>query len=137
MPPVDNITPTVTRYSALPLERVHLVSRFDDLPLSEIRCGIVYFLAAWSGPSVMHFRSITEVLSRIGSSCLEFYVVDIDCVPDDFMRLTFHRSAPAGAGETLWVGDGVVVASVLTYPRAEVEAEFMRRTRELLDENAA
>ena len=34
MSPVDYITPTVTRYSALPLERVHLISRFEDFPLS-------------------------------------------------------------------------------------------------------
>jgi hypothetical protein len=136
MPLVDYITLTDTRYSALPLERVHLVSRFEDFRLSQIRRGIVYLFAVWSVPSVLHFRSITEALSRIDWSDLEFYVVDIDCVPEDFMRATFQCRA-AGAGETLWVRDGVVVASILTYSHAEVKAEVMRRTRELLDCNAA
>jgi hypothetical protein len=66
------------------LERVRIISRFEDLPLAQIRRGIVYILAAWSDPSVMHFRLITEAFSRIDWSRLEFYLVDIDCVPDDF-----------------------------------------------------
>lgn len=137
MPTDFDITVTVTQYCAVPLERVRIVRRFEDLPLARIRRGVVYLLAAWSGPSVMHFRVITEALSRIDSSGLEFYVVDIDCVPKDFMLASFQRSAPAGAGETVWVRDGAVVASVLTYSRAGVEAEFMRHTRELIDDDAA
>jgi hypothetical protein len=137
MPTDFDITPTVTHYCAVPQERVHIVSRFEDLPLTQIRRGIVYLIAAWSAPSVMHFNLVTKALSRIDWSGLEFYVVDIDCVPDDFMQATFQRRAPAGAGETVWVRDGVVVASVLTYSRVEVEAEFMRHTRELLDDTAA
>jgi len=107
MPTDFDITPTVTRYCAVPQERVRIVSRFEDLPLTQIRRGIIYLLAAWSGPSVMHFRFITEALSRIDWSGLEFYVVDIDCVPHDFIQATFQRGAPAGVAETIWVRDGV------------------------------
>lgn len=137
MPTPFDITPTVTKYCAIPLERVRIIRRFEDFPLTQIRRGVVYLLAAWSGPSVRHFRAITESLSRIDSSGLEFYVVDIDCVPEDFMLASFQRSAPAGVGETLWVRDGAAVASVLTYSHSRdgFEAEFMRHTRELIDDN--
>jgi hypothetical protein len=54
-----DITPTVTRYCAGPLERVRIVSRFEDLRLTQIRRGIVYILAAWSGPSVIHCLAST------------------------------------------------------------------------------
>jgi hypothetical protein len=128
-----DITPTVMQSSALPPERVRIIRRFEDLPLARIRRGIVYVLAAWSAPSIMHFGRITRALARSDRPNLEFYVLDIDCVPHDFMTATFQHSA-AGAGETMWVRDGVVVASVLTYPRGDVEAEFLKRTKESLDE---
>jgi hypothetical protein len=132
MPTAFDITPTVTQYSALPHERVRIVKRFEELPVTEIRRGVVYLLAAWSGPSVMFFRRITELIGCL-ESMLEFFVVDIDCVPADFFSTTFARHAPTGAGETLWVRDGVVVASVGTYAPADVDVVFLKHTRELLD----
>ncbi|HRI69477.1 MAG TPA: hypothetical protein PK156_34840 [Polyangium sp.] len=124
----------VSRYSALPLHRVGIVQRFDDLKFARVRRGIVYFLAAWSGASVMLFRHVTEALARLDSTVLEFIVVDLDCVPADFWAEAFDRLTPAGAGETLWVRDGVVVASALTSPRPGADSEFMRYTRILIDE---
>jgi hypothetical protein len=80
----------------------------------------------------MNFRAITQALSRMDWSGLELYVVDIDCVPKNFMLQTFRLGTSAGAGETCWVRDGVIAASVLTYSPSGVEAEFDRLTRELL-----
>jgi hypothetical protein len=134
MVPSDEMTDTVSRNSALPLERLRLISRFDDLHLSRIQRGVVYFLAPWSGPSVMYFRAMTAALSRMDSSSLDIYVVHIDCVPDEFMGASFRQRAPAGAGETLWIRDGTIVGAVVTYSRAEAATEFTRRTTDLLNQ---
>jgi len=93
----DEITVSVSRNTALPLDRLRLVSRFDELPLPGIRRGIVYFLAPWSGPSVMYFGAITAALSRMDCSNLQH---------------VFHLRAPAGAGETLWVRDTIFASYI-------------------------
>lgn len=91
-----DITPTVSKYSVLPLNRVQIVSSLDDLRITRIRLGIIYILALWSGPSIMVLQQITKALARLDSSVLEFFVVDIDCVPPDFSTATFKHNAPSG-----------------------------------------
>jgi hypothetical protein len=137
--PVDfDITPVVREYSSLPFERLTVVRRFEDLPLSQIRRGIIYFFAGWSGPSVSFFRQATDALASMNSSSLEIYVVDIDCVPEEFMTDVFGKTYvyPSGSGETAWIRDGRVVSVMRTYPRADFQTEVLRRTTELLQDNA-
>ena len=138
MPIEFDITPAVRQSSAIPFECLTVIRRFEDLPLAQIRRGIVYFFAGWSGLSLTYFRLATKSLaSLMDTPGLEIYVVDIDCVPGDFLMSTFGHSYPAGSGETVWVRDGHIVSVADTYLGPEVEAEVSRRTRELLHDNAA
>lgn len=125
-----SFTLTVTERSTLPRERIRIVQYFEDLRLMEIRRGIIYFFAVWSGPSHMIFRRITDLMGSIDSS-LELVVVDIDSVPVDFLIAKLGGASPTGAGETLWIRDGTVVASVRAYGD-DVDAIFLKYTREFL-----
>jgi hypothetical protein len=132
--PLDfDITASVKEQSAIPFERLTLVRRFDELPLAQIRRGIVYFLAGWSGLSLIYFYRLTKALTPFVGTSLEIYVVEIDCVPAEFMMSTFGHSHPAGSGETIWVRDGRVVSVVDAYDGPQVDSEVLLRTRELLD----
>ena len=137
MPIKFDITSGVKEQSAIPFERLTVVRRFEELPLAQIRRGIVYFFAGWSGLSLTYFHRATKVLTPFVDTSLEIYVVDIDCVPGDFMMSTFGHSHPAGSGETIWVRDGRIVSVVDTYLGPQVDAEVLRRTRELLYDNVA
>lgn len=132
MPIEFDIMPAVKEHSAISFELLTLVRRFENLPLQQIRRGIVYFFAGWSGLSLAFFRRLTKALASSDTSHLEIYVVDIDCVPGEFLMSTFGHFHPAGSGETLWIRDGRIVSVVDAYPGSEVEAEVLKRTKELL-----
>ena len=137
MPIEFDITLGVKQQSAIPFERLTVVRRFEDLPLGRIRRGIVYFFAGWSGPSLFYFHRITQVLTPLADTNLEIYVVDIDCVPGDFMMSTFGHLHPAGSGETIWVRDGRIISVAGAYLGPQVDAEVLGRTKELLEDDAA
>jgi hypothetical protein len=138
MPIEFDITSAVRQSCAIPFERLKLIRRFEDLPLAQIRCGIVYFFAGWSGLSMLYFHVATKSLASLtDTSGLEIYVVDIDCVPGDFLMSTFGHLHPAGSGETVWVRDGRIVSVMDAYLGLAVEAEISRRTRELLHDCTA
>ena len=136
MPIEFDITSAVREQSALPFERLTVIRRFEDLPLGRIRRGIVYFFAGWSGLSLTYFHRMTMVLAPWADTNLQIYVVDIDCVPGDFMMSTFGHSHPAGSGETVWVRDGRIVSVVDIYLGPQVDAEVLKRTKELLEDDA-
>ena len=138
MPIEFDITSAVRQSSAIPYERLTLIRRFEDLPLAQIRRGIVYFFAGWSALSLAYFRLATKSLAALtNTSGLDIYVVDMDCVPGDFLMSTFGHLHPAGSGETVWVRDGRIVSVVDAYLGPTAEAEVSRRTRELLDNSTA
>jgi len=136
MPIEFDITSGVKEQSAVPFERLTVIRRFEELSLAQICRGIVYFFAGWSGFSLTYFHRATKVLASFVDTSLEIYVVDIDCVPEDFMMSTFGHSHPAGSGETIWVRDGRIVSVVDAYLGPQVDAEVLRRTRELLHDAA-
>lgn len=132
MPIEFDITAAVRQNSAISFDRVTLIHRFEDLPLARIRRGIIYFFAGWSGLSLHYFRRITTSLASFTDTPdLVIYVVDIDCVPEDFLMSTFGHSNPAGSGETVWVCEGRIVSAVDIW-LGDLHAEVSRRTRELL-----
>lgn len=135
MPNTFDFASAVERWSAIALERTRVIRCFDDVRLARPGRSVIYLLAAWSGTSASCLRLITEALARTDWPGLEFSVLDIDCVPDDFMLATFHNR-PAGSGETLWIRDGIIVGAVRCYPHSEVAATFLRNTRDLLDFSA-
>jgi hypothetical protein len=137
MPIEFDITPAVKQHTAIPFERLTVIRHFDHLRLARVRRGIIYFFAGWSGLSISHFHRVTKSLASLTDvPYLEIYIVDIDCVPKDFMMSTFGHRHPAGSGETAWVRDGQIV-SVVDIWLSDIDAEVSRRTRELFHETTA
>ena len=127
-----DITPGVRQQSAIPFERMRVVRQFDELSLAQIRRGIVYFFAGWSGLSLHYFHRVTKVLTFFMDTNLEIYVVDIDSVPRDFMMNTFGHSHPAGNGETIWVRDGYITSTADMDLDSQFETEVSQRSKTLL-----
>jgi hypothetical protein len=102
----------VQKHSALPIERLRVVSHFGDARLAEIRRGVVFVLAAWSGPSLIALKRFTRIMSELPTSGLDLVVVDTDCLDAESEAQLFGTDGfrPGGWGETIWVRDGVVVA---------------------------
>jgi hypothetical protein len=121
---------TVKNRSEIPPERLRVVQTQEGLRLSHIRSGIVFVYAIWSGSSVMGFKKLTRLLSTVDTTSLDIVVLDNDCMnPDDMIRLFGHVFH--GAGETLWLRDGQVVAELQAF-RPESDDLILSHTKALL-----
>ena len=128
-----DIRPFVHRHSALPIERLRVVSHFGDVRLAEIRRGVVFVLAAWSGPSVVALKRFTRIMSELPTSGLDLVVLDTDCLDAESDAQLFGTDGfrAGGWGEVIWLRDGVVVAREIAAPASE--QALRDHTRRLLE----
>ena len=127
-----DIADVLRKETKTPFERFRIVRQFEDLHLSAIQRGIVFIFAIWSGPAYIAFHRFTRLLANIDTSKLELVILDIDCLSPESGAALWGRSV-GGAGETVWIRNGVVVARLLLYA-PDSDAELLLHTRELLDE---
>ena len=129
-----DIGPMVRKYSALPPARVQLIRDIRDFQLSQVRRGIVLVFAAGNGQAIMALQKLTRFLAARDES-IDLIVVDIESMTIQEMKQWFGREFH-GQGETLWIGDGKVVAFLDAYaPGSEVL--LLSNFKRLLDESAA
>ena len=128
----------VEKYSALPMDRLRVVSRFEDVRLPEIRRGVVFVFARWSGPAVVALQRFTKVMQALDTHLLDLVVLDIDGLTNETEAQLFGTDGfPAGGnGETIWLREGIIVAREIAAPDNS-EHLLREHTRRLLDENAA
>jgi hypothetical protein len=69
----------VQNHSALPIERLRVVCHFEHVRFAEIRRGVVFVLAAWSGPAVVALERFTRIMSDLPTTGLDLVVLDTDC----------------------------------------------------------
>jgi len=114
------------------MERLRVVSRFEDVRLTEIRRGVVFVFAVWSGPAVLAFRRFTQVMSEFPTGSLDLVVLDTDCLTAESSTQLFGTDGfrAGGDGETIWIRDGVIVAIEIAAPSSE--QALRDHTRKLL-----
>jgi hypothetical protein len=96
----------LAHYSRLPRDRVAVTSRPLDLETP----SIVFVYAAWSVQSVLALRQLTSILAA------EWFAPPLVIVDtDDEAAVSMLEPVPSGNGETFWVRDHRVVASVLRF----------------------
>ena len=130
----SDIRAVVQEYWALPLERLRVVQKLEDLRLADIHAGVVFVYAAWSGPARMALGQVMRLLSTLDLGTLDVVILDIDCLTaEDTQRLFGHVFG--GYGETLWIREGRVVAKVLVHTDA-TERMVLGWTQELLKDRS-
>lgn len=135
MCPEFDIRPMVEKHSAIPLARLRVLQRVDDVRLPDMQRGIVYVFAAWSGPAVIGLRRFTKAIQALDTHLLEMVVLDIDCLTEDSASQLFGTPsiATGGWGDTLWIRDGRIIASALAHTAPE--SLMKQHTQGLLDDN--
>lgn len=132
-----DIRPVVKKYSAIPIARLRVLQSFDEVHLPDMRRGIIFVFAAWSGPAVGGLQRFTKVIQSLDTRSLDLVILDADCLTEDSTTHLFGTPSftTGGWGEALWIRDGHVFARVLahTAPASSIELH----TRGLLDDNAA
>jgi len=114
-----DIGPMVRKYSVVPFERVQLIQDIADFQLSLVHQGIAIIFAAGNGQAVMALQRLTRFLAARDPS-IDFIVIDIESMTTQEMKQWFGREFH-GHGETQWIRDGKVVASLDAYtPETEV-----------------
>ncbi len=131
-----DIRPMVQKHSSIPMERLRVVSRFDDVQLGAMRRGVIFVFAAWSGPALLGFKQFTKILSEFVAA-LDLVVLDTDCLTAETATQLFGTDGfrAGGYGETIWVRDGVITAREVSSDGGE--QVFREHTRDLLDDHAA
>jgi hypothetical protein len=132
---MNNIRPTVEKYSAIPIERLRVLSCFEDVRLTDMRRGVVFVFAAWSGPAVMGLKRFTRVMSSFDTHSLDLVILDIDCLTADSATQLFGTDGfrAGGNGETIWVRGGRIVAREIAAPDNS-EHLLQQHTKALLDD---
>jgi hypothetical protein len=98
MRPDFDKSPTVEKNSAIPIARLRVLQRFDEVRLSEMRRGIIFILAAWSGPAVMGLRRFTKLIKSLDIHSLDLVVLDTDCLTEDSASQLFDAPFFTAAG---------------------------------------
>ena len=132
---IMDIADVLKKETKMPFERIRIARHLDDLHLSEIRRGIVFIFAVWSGPAFVAFHRFTGFLAGVDKDALDVVVLDTDCLASEAGSALWGTNV-GGGGETLWVRDGAVVARSPLY-KPESEPEMIRHTQDLLDEPVA
>ncbi len=99
---------SLVKYSKLPVERIKYVADANEDTVLSIGRGILFLMAFWSGPSVMAFAKLTEILAALKTDDLELVVVDVDGSVDLY-ELPEFKGQISGSGETAWVRQGKIV----------------------------
>jgi hypothetical protein len=113
--------------------RVRFMATADRSVIPDIRRGVLFLMAFWSGTSFHSLHHLKRVLSRIDADGrLEVVIVDVDGCPDLYDAPEFFGKLH-GNGEAAWVSRGKVVATAAygSHPKA-----FETYTRYLLEECA-
>lgn len=97
---------TYEREMALPRDRYHLID--DSFDCRDIKLGVVFVFAQWSGSSFNSFRQLNRLLRTLSPpERLKVYVADSDKqVSDQFF--VFSEHVRGGNGEVFFVAEGEV-----------------------------
>ncbi|MDP3277212.1 MAG: hypothetical protein Q8Q09_18630 [Deltaproteobacteria bacterium] len=98
----------IARHSSLPPNEVR---EWASGSMEDIESAILFVLATWSGQSIAAFKKLTERLASTPASPV-LLVCDIDNLSVETRRIF---GSLRGAGETFWIRDGHVVASLQDY----------------------
>lgn len=113
------------------VDRTRFFSEADRTVIENIRCGVLFVMAFWSGPARLAFAELQRVLETVDpEGRLELMVVDTDGCPD-LHHVPEFAGKLHGAGEAAWVRDGRIVRTSGHGYRPECFEPF---TRQLLDE---
>ncbi len=125
----------VQKYSAIPMDRLRVVSHFEEVRLTEIRGGVVFVFAAWSGPAIVGFKKFTRLMNELPVESLDLVILDTDCLNGSSAEQLFGTEGfiAGGNGETLWVKDGVIVARESAASASE--QTIRSHTKELLNDS--
>ena len=132
-----DIRPMVEKHSAVPIARLRVLQSFDEIHLPDMRRGIVFVFAAWSGPAVIGLQRFTKVIQSLDIRSLDLVVLDTDCLNEDSAAQLFGVPSftTGGWGEAIWIRDGRVIARALAH--TALESMIEQHTRGLLYDNAA
>ena len=110
--------------------RLRFLPEADRSVIANIRCGVLYVMAFWSGPAQSAFAELKRALTiEDEAGVLELIVIDIDDCPDLEDQPEFAGKL-RGWGEAAWVKDGVIIGTSVGYhPEC-----FGPNTRQLLRE---
>src|SRR5262249_5826168 len=100
-----------------------------DVP--QIGCGILFFLATWSGPTIVAFAALNRALAAMDLQDLKLYVASIQFLTREFVAKYFPQVTFGGWGETFWIQNGQILRQLSRYDAAQA-GMLEQYTRELL-----
>jgi hypothetical protein len=131
---MKNIRPIIEAHSAIPIDQLRVLGRFEDVRIAEMRRGIIFVLAVWSAPAMKALQRFTRVVNTLKADVLDLVILDIDCLTKDSATQLFGTEGfrAGGNGETIWVRDGLIVARELAAPDNAAPL-LLKHTKELLN----
>jgi uncharacterized protein (TIGR02996 family) len=99
----------LVKYSSSIVQRIAYLSGSGPEVIRAIPCGIVFFMAWWSGPARQAFAKLRKAIETCDpEGRLLLAVLDVDGVTEDLAK---ELQIVNGSGETFWVYQGRVVHS--------------------------
>jgi hypothetical protein len=93
--------------------RARYVGEDKSFAIANVECGVLFFMAFWSGPARQGFAELKQVLAEIDpGGRIELVVIDLDgCTEMHKVPGLSVAMLSGGYGETAWVKDGRVVST--------------------------
>ena len=119
-----SIASIIARYSSLPQNDVR---EWSEDTIEDMESAILFVLALWSGQSIAAFKKLTERLAGTPPSP-SLFVCDIDTLSAEIRK---QFGSLQGVGETFWIRNGQVVASMRDYTSVDWSASVDRNNETL------
>jgi len=116
------------------LSRINQIERIDEFDLTKVERGILSIHARWSGQSIMHGKSILNLIDNSQSKDFEINIIDID-VLDPEKQIELIGTLCHGYFESVWIENGKIEFNYRDNNRATEFASFKDYLNEKINKN--
>lgn len=87
--------------------RINQIDKVDEFDLTKIEKGIISIHANWSGQSIMHGKSILNLIDKSESKDFEINIIDLETITPE-KQISLIGTVSQGYFESVWVENGKI-----------------------------
>ena len=93
--------------SDVTLSRINQIEKIDEFDLTKVERGILAIHARWRGQSIMHGKSILNLIDSSESNDFEINIIDIDALGPE-KQIELIGTLCHGYFESVWIENGKI-----------------------------
>ncbi len=103
--------------------RINQIDKVDEFDLTQVERGILSIHALWSGQSIVHGKSILNLIDNSESKDFDINIIDIDTLSPE-KQIELMGTVCHGYFESVWIENGKIEFNYRDNNRATELAKF-------------